>query len=76
MNRLPTAAALFAAVLATVLDTLLKLLHPVMPFVTDVLWKALTGGEGTYTMDLSHYDPVPPNVQEEMAKRYQVREDD
>ncbi|NBP84962.1 MAG: valine--tRNA ligase, partial [Mycobacteriaceae bacterium] len=33
------------AVLATVLDTLLKLLHPVMPFVTEVLWKSLTGGE-------------------------------
>ena len=33
------------AVLAAVLDTLLKLLHPVMPFVTEVLWKALTGGE-------------------------------
>jgi valyl-tRNA synthetase len=28
-----------------VLDALLKLLHPVMPFVTEVLWKTLTGGE-------------------------------
>ncbi|MCX2931060.1 valine--tRNA ligase [Mycobacterium sp. CVI_P3] len=34
------------AVLAAVLDTLLKLLHPVMPFVTETLWKALTGGAG------------------------------
>ena len=33
------------AVLASVLDALLKLLHPVMPFVTEVLWKSLTGGE-------------------------------
>jgi len=33
------------AVLAGVLDILLKLLHPVMPFVTEVLWKQLTGGE-------------------------------
>lgn len=33
------------AVLATVLDALLKLLHPVMPFVTETLWKNLTGGE-------------------------------
>jgi valyl-tRNA synthetase len=33
------------AVLAAVLDTLLKLLHPVMPFVTETLWKALTGDE-------------------------------
>ena len=33
------------AVLATVLDTLLKLLHPVMPFVTETLWLALTRGD-------------------------------
>ena len=33
------------AVLAAVLDTLLKLLHPVMPFVTETLWKALNNGE-------------------------------
>ena len=33
------------AVLAAVLDTLLKLLHPVIPFVTETLWKNLTGGE-------------------------------
>ena len=32
-------------VLAFVLDALLKLLHPVMPFVTEALWKNLTGGE-------------------------------
>ena len=29
--------------LAAVLDSLLKLLHPVMPFVTETLWKTLTG---------------------------------
>ena len=39
------------AVLAAVLDTLLKLLHPVMPFVTEVLWKTLTGGESLVIAD-------------------------
>jgi valyl-tRNA synthetase len=39
------------AVLAAVLDTLLKLLHPVMPFVTEVLWKSLTGGESIVIAD-------------------------
>jgi valyl-tRNA synthetase len=32
-------------VLGRCFDTLLRLLHPVIPFVTDVLWRALTGGE-------------------------------
>jgi len=39
------------AVLATMLDVLLKLLHPVMPFVTETLWKALTGAESLVVAD-------------------------
>ncbi|HEX9889514.1 MAG TPA: valine--tRNA ligase [Nitriliruptorales bacterium] len=33
-------------VLAAVLERLLRLLHPEMPFVTEELWRALTGAEG------------------------------
>jgi elongation factor G len=37
--------------------------------------KALTGGEGTYTMDLSHYDPVPPRKQQELIGAFKPHEE-
>ena len=37
------------AVLGHVLDVLLRLLHPVAPFVTDELWRRLTGGDTLVT---------------------------
>jgi elongation factor G len=37
--------------------------------------KALTGGEGTYTMDLSHYDPVPPRKQQELVSAFKPHEE-
>lgn len=37
--------------------------------------KSLTGGEGAYTMDFSHYDPVPPRKQQELAQAFRRAED-
>jgi valyl-tRNA synthetase len=40
------AANIARTVLARVLDDLLRLLHPFMPFVTEALWRALAGARG------------------------------
>ena len=31
---------------------------------------SLTGGHGNYTVELSHYEPVPPNVQQHLASQH------
>jgi valyl-tRNA synthetase len=41
-------------VLGFVLDQMLRLLHPVMPFVTDELWCALTGEDSVMTAAWPH----------------------
>lgn len=35
--------------------------------------KSLTGGEGSFTMDLSHYDPVPPRRQQELMEAFRPK---
>ena len=32
--------------------------------------KSVTGGQGSYSMELSHYDVVPPNVQQQIMAAY------
>jgi len=38
--------------------------------------KSITGGEGTYTIELSHYEPVPGNIQKQLADAFQRASDD
>ncbi|WP_433547704.1 valine--tRNA ligase [Streptomyces sp. CA-294286] len=44
-------AKVSARVLGEVLDVMLRLLHPVVPFVTETLWTNLTGGESLVIAD-------------------------
>jgi len=37
---------------------------------------AMTAGQGRYTLALSHYESVPPTVQQQLMSQYQVRDDD
>ena len=38
--------------------------------------KSLTGGEGSVSMELAHYDPVPPRRQTELASAFRTPTDD
>jgi elongation factor G len=37
---------------------------------------AMTSGQGHYELALSHYDPVPPNVQVQLTSQFKVKEED
>ena len=36
----------------------------------------MTGGQGRYTLELSHFEPVPPSVQAQLVAAYVARDDD
>ncbi|MCF7973088.1 MAG: elongation factor G [Phycisphaerae bacterium] len=38
--------------------------------------KSVTGGRGSYTMELSHYEPVPGNVQQQVIAQYAKEKED
>ncbi|MFF8602576.1 valine--tRNA ligase [Streptomyces sp. NPDC015232] len=52
-------------VLGEVLDVMLRLLHPIVPFVTDTLWTTLTGGESLVIADW----PKDSGFRDEAAER-------
>ncbi|XVQ83904.1 valine--tRNA ligase [Microbispora siamensis] len=56
-------------VLGHVLDALLRLLHPLVPFVTEELWRALTGGESIVAAPWPSATPglLDPEAEQEIA---------
>jgi len=38
--------------------------------------KSVTGGQGSFAMELSHYEPVPPMVQQQIIGQYQPRHEE
>ncbi len=67
----PESTAPVRAVLLTVLDQALRLLHPFMPFVTEALWQALPVPKETESLMLARWPeeapwPVDDEADEEM----------
>ncbi len=38
--------------------------------------KSVTGGQGSYAMEFSHYDPVPSNVQQQVVAQYKPKQEE
>jgi elongation factor G len=38
--------------------------------------RSVTGGQGSYTMELSHYEPVPGNVQQQIVAAAAKKEEE
>ena len=53
-----TEAEATRAVLGHVLDAVLRLLHPIIPFVTEQLWTTLTGGESVVIASWPQAEPT------------------
>jgi elongation factor G len=37
---------------------------------------AMTAGQGSYTIELSHYEAVPPSIQQQLVGQFQVKDED
>jgi valyl-tRNA synthetase len=67
-------AAKSQRVLGEVLDKLLRLMHPVMPFITEELWCSLTDGQSLMVADWPKSDPSPQDVKsiEQVTKMQEI----
>jgi valyl-tRNA synthetase len=63
------AAASAQAVLAYCFDVALRLLHPVVPFITEELWQKLPGRAAGELLALAHWPTPRPELGDERASR-------
>jgi elongation factor G len=56
--------------------TVIRALVPLSEVVNyDGQLKSVTGGQGSYTMELSHYDVVPPQIQQQIIDKYKKEDE-
>jgi elongation factor G len=52
----------------------LQVIHASIPLAEVLTYasqlKSMTGGQGSFTMDFKSYEPVPPNVQQQIVEKY------
>ena len=67
-------AAKSQRVLGEVLDKLLRLMHPVMPFITEELWCSLTDGQSLMVADWPKSDPSSQDIKsiEQVTKMQEI----
>ena len=67
-------AAKSQRVLGEVLDKLLRLMHPVMPFITEELWCSLTDGQSLMVADWPKSDPSSQDMKsiEQVTKMQEI----
>ncbi|ELS02780.1 valyl-tRNA synthetase [Xenococcus sp. PCC 7305] len=59
--------------LAHILDGTLKLLHPLMPHITEEIWQTLTQSEGTKTLAIQSYPEISPELlQPQLEKSFEL----
>ncbi|MFO0819157.1 MAG: valine--tRNA ligase [Pirellulales bacterium] len=56
----PTARPIAQRILAYVLDSLLRLLHPIMPFITEEIWQLLQ--QAAPVRGIDEPEPLPPSI--------------
>ena len=67
-------AASTKRVLGFVLDQLFRLMHPVMPFITETMWTALTGGESLVIAEwpVAHVDHVDKKAEKLIVELQEI----
>ncbi len=73
-TQLAAGLAHTTTVLGAVLDTLLRLLHPVIPFLTETLWQALTGSPGKESSLVVAEWPKPSGISLDPIATQRIRD--